>query len=141
MVRGNITRAMVKQHIKLHWILVHLRMYADQNNVEMVKKKIKEFKKKQKIHIVAEERWLISMAKGSKEKNLAIKIKKQHKMVPKLLEDIDKTIKQKRNVQVPTLRLQEFMGEHLRLEENRFYPELDKRLQDTDVEKIIKKLK
>ena len=139
--KETITSTMVRQHVVLHEILVSLRFHADmKGGTARALKELEEYRKKEMLHISLEEKWLLPMARGAKEIGVASKIRKQHSVVPRLLEAIDEAIDQELDVHVPTTRLQNFMAEHLRLEENMLYPEMDRRMRGAGAERLIRKL-
>ena len=122
---------MVLEHGTMCELLVKFRFQIDHiRNEDVALRAFNNFKEKEQEHVFIEENVVFDFNKDIKKIKVLDVIKKQHKAILKLIEKIDEDLKNKSDVVANAQQLQELMKIHVRLEEEKFYPVLDKELKE-----------
>lgn len=94
------------------------------------------FKDKQDRHMLGEEKAIFALYSRNKKFSVLSEIMKQHEMLHEM-EDVFKNDGDKKKFK----EILDLMGKHIKLEDTKFYPVLDKELDVEEQEKVIENTK
>ena len=131
---GEIKQFMLEEHGKILALFVKFKK-------ELSEKSFDELKTKLDRHVLAEERAITILVKNKEEfKEIAI-ILEQHEEIRDLMNKIaEKVSHNLKDFEENLKNLLSLMKTHINLENTKFYPELDKKLDPKEREVIYKKL-
>jgi len=133
---------MVKDHGRMYGMLSNLRMSLGRSFVNADEKigYLDAFMKREEAHVYIEEVLIFEYNNDiSKVVSLDV-IRKQHLEIVKSVKSIKEDLLEGRDCNLGLIRLQEFMKEHLKLEEKKFYPLLDEMLSEKQREDLIRRV-
>jgi len=135
MKKGEISQFMIAEHGKILTLLSAFKKKANTKNAGDSFYKLKE---KQKRHMTAEEKAILILHQEGKQFSEIVTILKQHEELRNLTNHIEDYVEKNLDHYDETLKkLLELMKEHINLENSKFYPKLDKELDDKQKKMIM----
>lgn len=134
--KESLTEIMIEEHGKIYDSFAQFRFDSEKD----IKKAFRffDFFKKQEIEHIKIENKLFKV-KLAPVKITTILLK-QHDKIEELTMKVYNDIYNRRDSTKNAEILQEFLKAHLRIEEKIFYPELDKKLNNSEIEKLRKEI-
>ncbi len=134
-----INAFMLKEHGEIFVLLNDFKKNSNKDNAEDYFKKLKE---KQQTHVLAEERAIIILNEEGKKYKEIVTILQQHDELENLMKKIEDNLSRKLDHYEENIKkVIELLKTHVQLENNKFYPKLDKDLTPSQKEQILQKLK
>lgn len=130
-----IKEFMLKEHGKLFVLIVKLE--KDSSNVE----NFLALKKGQEAHAYGEEKAIFIFDKEGKHDPVLIEVMQQHSEITKLLDKMDLMMKGEEDISKELKKLKTILKKHVKLEESKFYPKLDKDLTNQEKKEVISNFK
>jgi len=130
MKEDSITEFMILEHGKIFTLLAKLKR----------KKELESFKELDSglsRHVLAEEKAIMMLTSRGKEFPEMVEIMKEHEQIEALVKKVGNNLENSEN---DLKELLELMKAHVRLEDKKFYPRLDKELEGKEREVIFDKL-
>jgi hemerythrin-like domain-containing protein len=148
MARGEetITSFMIKEHGKLDALLAQFRrfvghLYSNQKiKPAATFIPLENFKKREFTHIEMEDK-VFTLNKKIKTMAITKILKKQHKGIKDMMNQIEKESKLGSPAAEKIRELQSFLRSHIKLEEKEFYPEIDKKLTSDERKNLLEYMK
>ncbi len=134
---GNISNIMIRDHVRIREILNSLESVF-RTSPENIKGYLNKFKWNLEKHFFIEEKVIFSMLEisGSEEISNIFDLMKQHGEIIELIKDLENNLKNKIDFSI----IKEKLTEHLRFEENFFYPKLDDLLDENQKKEICTRI-
>ncbi|MFA6065112.1 MAG: hemerythrin domain-containing protein [archaeon] len=139
--KQSILKFMIIEHGILYNLLVGFRFQSSSaQNPQAALRNFSKFKEKLTPHHFAEESIIFKMDNKITTVPIIKVLKKEHTLIEKIVEKIDQNIANNEDAEENAANLQRLLRNHLNLEEKRFYPLLDKQLNDKEKEELIQKV-
>ena len=138
--KGTISSFMLEEHGKILTLLNEFKKNANSKNADDYFKKLKW---KQENHVLAEEKAILILTQDGKElKSIILEILKQHNELHDIMKKIqDKLDRSTDHYEENLKALLELMKIHINLENKKFYPLLDRDLDDKTKKLIMSKFR
>ncbi len=134
-----ITQILLVEHGKLREMLARFIREAERDR-GAGKMALDLFIKKERAHVSIEEKVLFKI-RVSKEIKIVKILVKQHKTMTKIIQNLKKLFKDKKDIFEEAGKLQVFLRVHTNLEEEKFYKVLDREMNSENKIKLIEKIK
>jgi len=129
----DITKLMLREHGIILGLVNKLKKSKSESDFA-------KLKAKQDNHVFAEERAIFILDKDGKRFPEIITILNQHEELTKFEDAIRDNLIHQKDFSKELASLGELMKVHIQFEDKKFYPKLDKYLDNTEKEEIMKKL-
>ena len=139
MKKKSVLRFMLVEHGNLRELLAKFRKDSDED-LKRALNSFERFKDRHGKHVFIEEKAVFNFSSKVKKMQILKIIIKQHREILKFIRKIESLLDDEKDATPVTANLQEFLKAHIRLEEKKFYPVIDKELNDKEREKILKKI-
>jgi len=132
---GKITKFMLVEHKKIFELLGDFEKHISESNSEAYLAKLVE---KQGSHAFSEEKAIMIFYKNNKNFPEIVQILKEHEELKNIISRL--TGKNKSSYKNNFKNLRELLIKHIKLENETFYPKLDKELNEAEKAKIFNRL-
>lgn len=129
----SITEFMITEHGKIFSLLASFKRNSKQSSFNVLKSGLDR-------HVLAEEKAIIMLESRGKKFSEMIDIIQQHEEIEDLMKKIQKSIEDKTSHEKELKELLELMKVHVKLEDKKFYPKLDKELEGKERKMIFESL-
>ena len=135
----SIKQFMVEEHGKIFVLLNDFKKNSSKDNAGDYFQKLKD---KLEPHVFAEEKAIIILNEEGKKFKEIVTILQQHDEIEKLMKDIGENLSRKLDhYEENVKKVMELLKVHVVLENTKFYPKLDKELNDEQKQRVLEKLR
>jgi len=139
--KQSILQFMINEHGALYELLAGFRFQlSSAQNIPATIRNFEKFKEKLTPHHLAEENVIFNSDTKTATNQIVKVLKKEHEIIESLVKKIDLNLKENTDSFDNAANLQRILRAHLSLEEKRFYPLLDKELNEKEKEELIQKV-
>jgi hemerythrin superfamily protein len=139
--KENITGLMLKSHCKLEVLLKNFKVGTDKD-VDSISDNFEEFAKELKNHLFVEEEAIfkfIGPMRNEEYQEIIPDLISEHNLLLEKLSDLKEKIVEGNDIDITNF--EKLLVQHKNYEEEFFYPQLEEKLEESQKEKIIKKVK